>query len=215
MNGSDPSATDLSAQSPELPAQVEAFSPALYAELQRVARGQMRKEAAGHTLSATGVVNEAFLRMQKDGHAPALEHTQFVRLAARVMRNVLVDHARANLAQKRGGDVEFTSLDRTARAYHTRFSGQIFGEEAQALAEADEWGETDFVRLDEALATLRTLSPRQAEVVDLRFFSELSLEETAATLGLSLATVKRDWSVARLYLQRALSDDPENAGGGT
>ena len=66
----------------------------------------------------------------------------------------------------------------------------------------------------EALATLRSLSPRQAEVVDLRFFSELSLEETAATLGLSLATVKRDWSVARLYLQRALSDDAENAGGG-
>ncbi|HNY47261.1 MAG TPA: ECF-type sigma factor, partial [Casimicrobium sp.] len=91
---------------------------------------------------------------------------------------------------------------------------QIFGEEAQPLADADEWGEADFVRLDEALATLRTLSPRQAEVVDLRFFSELSLEETAATLGLSLATVKRDWSVARLYLQRALSDDPENAGGG-
>lgn len=209
MNAKADSEKSSPASLPELPAQAEAFSPALYAELQRVARGQMRKEAAGHTLSATGVVNEAFLRMQKDGHAPALEHTQFVRLAARVMRNVLVDHARANLAQKRGGDLEFTSLDRTARAYHTRFSGQLFGGEGEATSAADDWSEADFVRLDEALAMLRALSPRQAEVVDLRFFSDLSLEDTAATLGLSLATVKRDWSVARLYLQRALADGNE------
>lgn len=209
MNATPDSAKTASTPCVELPTRAEDFSPALYAELQRVARGQMRKEAPGHTLSATAVVNEAFLRMQKDGHAPALEHTQFVRLAARVMRNVLVDHARATLAQKRGGDLEFTSLDRTARAYHTRCSEQLLGDNGAADAATQGWSEADFVRLDEALATLRAMSPRQAEVVDLRFFSDLSLEETATTLGLSLATVKRDWSVARLYLQRALADDAQ------
>lgn len=177
------------------------ISPALYAELQRIARGQMRKEVSEHTLSSTGVVNEAFIRLQKDGRSPSLEHTHFVRLAARVMRNVLVDHARAKLAHKRGGDVEITSLDQTARAYHTRFAGQLFAESD------DQWQEIDFVRLDEALVQLRALSARQAEVVDLRFFSDLSLEETAVALGVSLATVKRDWSVARLFLHRALQAD--------
>jgi RNA polymerase sigma-70 factor (ECF subfamily) len=191
------------------PHQAAAFSATLYAELQRIARGQMRQEASDHTLSATAVVNEAFLRLQHEGQAPAMEHTHFVRLAARVMRNVLVDHARSAKAQKRGGELAFTSMDQTAHAFHTRCAGQLFQatmgfETAVDRADINAAYELDFIHLDTALEQLRALSPRQAEVVDLRFFSDLSLEETAAALGVSLATVKRDWSVGRLFLQQAM-----------
>ena len=180
----------------------DGFSATLYAELQRIARGQMRQEASDHTLTATAVVNEAFLRLQKHGQTPVMEHGHFVRLAARVMRNVLVDHARAAHAQKRGGDFAFTSLDHTAHAFHTRCAGHLFadaGSHETAIA-----NELNFVALDGALEQLRAINPRQAEVVDLRFFSDLSIEETADALGVSVATVKRDWSVARLFLQQAM-----------
>ena len=180
----------------------DGFSATLYAELQRIARGQMRQEASDHTLTATAVVNEAFLRLHKDGQAPLMEHGHFVRLAARVMRNVLVDHARAAHAQKRSGDFAFTSLDHTAHAFHTRCAGQLFADtDGHETAIANE---LNFVALDGALEQLKAINPRQAEVVDLRFFSDLSLEETADALGVSLATVKRDWSVARLFLQQAM-----------
>lgn len=191
------------AQEPSEPHQTAAFSATLYAELQRIARGQMRQEASDHTLSATAVVNEAFLRLHRDGQAPVMDHAHFVRLAARVMRNVLVDHARAAHAQKRGGELAFTSMDHTAHAFHTRCAGQLFD---ASSADLDYAHELDFIHLDTALEQLRALSPRQAEVVELRFFSDLSLEETAAALGMSLATVKRDWSVGRLFLQQAMQE---------
>ena len=205
------------APEPNEPQSAPAFSATLYAELQRIARGQMRQEASDHTLSATAVVNEAFLRLQHEGQAPAMEHTHFVRLAARVMRNVLVDHARAAHAKKRGGDLAFTSMDQTAHAFHTRCAGQLFQGTmgfATALdsADTDAAYELDFIHLDTALEQLRALSPRQAEVVDLRFFSDLSLEETAAALRVSLATVKRDWSVGRLFLQQAMQAARTSAG---
>jgi RNA polymerase sigma-70 factor, ECF subfamily len=205
------------APEPNDPQSASAFSATLYAELQRIARGQMRQEASDHTLSATAVVNEAFLRLQHDGQAPAMEHTHFVRLAARVMRNVLVDHARAAHAKKRGGDIAFTSMDQTAHAFHTRCAGQLFqgtigfGTVVDS-ADINVAYELDFIRLDAALEQLRALSPRQAEVVDLRFFSDLSLEETATALGVSLATVKRDWSVGRLFLQQAMQEARRSAG---
>ncbi len=202
----------LTAPEPGDPRHAAAFSATLYAELQRIARGQMRQEASDHTLSATAVVNEAFLRLQSDGQAPLMEHTHFVRLAARVMRNVLVDHARAAHAQKRGGDLAFTSMDQTAHAFHTRCAAQLFQRTAAqggsgattTTADANDAYELDFIHLDAALEQLRALNPRQAEVIDLRFFSDLSLEETAAALQVSLATVKRDWSVGRLFLQQAI-----------
>lgn len=205
------------APEPNEPQSASAFSATLYAELQRIARGQMRQEASDHTLSATAVVNEAFLRMQHEGQAPAIEHTHFVRLAARVMRNVLVDHARAANAKKRGGELAFTSMDQTAHAFHTRCAGQLFQGTMGFATAVDSAGinaayELDFIHLDTALEQLRALSPRQAEVVDLRFFSDLSLEETAAALGVSLATVKRDWSVGRLFLQQAMQAARTSAG---
>lgn len=202
---------------PSEPPQAAAFSATLYAELRRIARGQMRHEASDHTLSATALVNEAYLRLRHNGQAPALEHTHFVRLAARVMRNVLVDHARAAHAQKRGGELAFTSMDHTAHAFHTRFAGQLFEQTigygaAVESAAVNAAYELDFIHLDHALEQLRALNPRQAEVVDMRFFSDLSLEETAAALGVSLATVKRDWSVGRLFLQQAMQEARRSAG---
>ncbi len=182
------------------------LTPALYAELRRIAYGHMRIESSGHTLQPTAVVHEAYLRLAEGanvGNAHWQSRIHFVRLASRVMRNLLVDHARAKQADKRGGDVNITSLDRTAVAFHTRCAGRLFddGQSDETRAAV----EVDFIALDAAVEALRALNPRQAEVVDLRFFSDLSNEDTAEALGVSLATVKRDWSVARLFLQQTMA----------
>jgi RNA polymerase sigma factor (TIGR02999 family) len=178
------------------------LTPALYAELRRIAQSHLRKEAAGHTLQATAVVHEAYARLHESGDSRVQSEIHFMRLASRVMRHVLVDHARAKRAIKRGGEVDVTSLDRTEQAFHTRCADALFsnasGEETSLQHEMD------FLALDSALEQLHALSPRQAEVVDLRFFSDLSIEQTAAALGVSVVTIKRDWSVARLFLQQAM-----------
>ena len=183
------------------------LTPALYAELRRIAYGHMRSEPSAHTLQPTAVVHEAYIRLAQGasaGQAHWQSRIHFVRLASRIMRNLLVDHARAKQAEKRGGgDANITSLDRTAVAFHTRCSGRLFddGQSDETRASV----EIDFIALDAAVEALHRLNPRQAEVVDLRFFSDLSNEETAAALGVSLATVKRDWSVARLFLQQTMA----------
>lgn len=183
------------------------LTPALYAELRRIAYGHMRSESSGHTLQPTAVVHEAYLRLAEGasaGNAHWQSRIHFVRLASRVMRNLLVDHARAKQADKRGGgDANITSFDRTAVAFHTRCSGRLLddGQSDETHVEL----ELDFIALDAAVEALRVLNPRQAEVVDLRFFSDLSNEETADALGVSLATVKRDWSVARLFLKQTMA----------
>jgi RNA polymerase sigma-70 factor, ECF subfamily len=176
-----------------------ALTPSLYAELRRVAHALLRRESPAHTLAATAVVHEAYLRIQRSANVSVNDHMHFVRLAARVMRNVLVDHARLGNAQKRGGDIDITSLDQTAMAFHTRCAEELFANDDESTP-----NEIDFLRLDEALEQLKAINPRQAEVVDLRFFSDLSLEETADALGVSIATVKRDWNVARVFLHRAM-----------
>lgn len=182
------------------------LTPALYAELRRIAYGHMRGESSAHTLQPTAVVHEAYLRLAEGANAGSAHwqsRIHFVRLASRVMRNLLVDHARAKQADKRGGDANITSLDRTAVAFHTRCAGRLFDD-----GQSDETRagiEIDFIALDAAVEALRRLNPRQAEVVDLRFFSDLSNEDTAEALGVSLATVKRDWSVARLFLQQTMA----------
>jgi len=178
------------------------LTPSLYAELRRIAQSHLRKEAPGHTLQATGVVHEAYARLCEGVQVRVESDVHFVRLASRVMRNVLVDHARAKQAVKRGGAANITSLDRTALAFHTRCADALFtnaNSEETAIQQ-----EIDFLELDSALEQLRVLNPRQAEVVDLRFFSDLSIEQTAAALGVSVATIKRDWSVARLFLQQVM-----------
>jgi RNA polymerase sigma-70 factor, ECF subfamily len=175
-----------------------------YEELRRIARIHFANERSDHTLQRTALVNEAYLRLaQSDSSTPA-DRTGFIRLASHVMRNILVDHARAKSAEKRGGDVEIVSLDRTLH----HFGSQCFGDLVAASEETQNAyeRELDFVALDAAIEKLATLSERQAQVVELKFFGEQSIEEIAAALDVSVATVKRDWAVARLFLLRELAE---------
>lgn len=178
--------------------------PLIYDELRRVARGQFRHERSDHTLQSTALVNEAYLRLSAQGAANWNDRAHFFRLASQVMRNVLVDHARAKLAQKRGGDAMITSLDQTAVNYHEQCAQHLFQDVDAAQAIPDI--ELDFIALELALEKLRALSPRQAQVVDLRFFGGLSLEECAEMMALSVASIKRDWTMARLFLKRELDE---------
>ncbi len=181
------------------------ITPQVYQELKNVARKHMRNERANHTLQATAIVNEAYERMCDDSKLMNHGRGHFFRLASRVMRNLLVDHARARNASKRGGDAEFVSLDQTALEYHEHYSEQLFGN--RAGAETQITIEHDFLYLDSALHKLRLLNVRQAEVIDLRFFGGLSVDEVAETLNISTATVKRDWAIARAFLQQSINSD--------
>lgn len=166
-------------------AALDALLPIVYAELRRQAQRALRREAEGHTLQATALVHEAYLR-------PAGQHpkqwegrTQFFGVAARCMRQVLVDAARARKAAKRGGGHVVTLADADA-------------------AGAPETG-LDVLALDEALERLAAMDPEQARLVELRYFAGLTIDDTAAALGVSPATVSREWSVARRWLRRELS----------
>lgn len=158
--------------------------PLVYQELRRLAQSFMRQRGGCLTLQPTALVNEAYLRLA--GQKPDL-HTraQFFGLAATVMRSLLIDHLRERQAGKRGGAAQRISLS-----------------EAQPLAEHNE---VDLLALDEALRKLATIKPRHSRVVELRYFGGLSIEETATVLGISHATVEREWSFARTWLRRELS----------
>lgn len=188
----------------EAQAVVDELTPQIYAALKRVARAQLRHERADHTLQSTALVNEAYARMCEATGLSPRDRSHFFRLAARIMRHVLVDHARARRALKRGGDVHITRLDRTLTGYANHATRQFAVGEVDATAAAVAQ-EMDFIALDQALQRLQGLSPRQADVVHLRFFADLSIEATADVLSLSIATVKRDWAVARLFLQREIA----------
>ena len=188
----------------EAQAVVDELTPQIYAALKRVARAQLRHERADHTLQSTALVNEAYARMCEATGLSPRDRSHFFRLAARIMRHVLVDHARAKRAVKRGGDVHITRLDRTLTGYADHATRQFAARDPDAT-EAAVAQEMDFIALDQALQRLQALSPRQADVVHLRFFGDLSIEATAEVLGLSIATVKRDWAVARLFLQREIA----------
>ncbi len=157
----------------------------VYDELRAIAAAQMRGERRDHTLQPTALVHEAFLRLSDQRRRQWKERRQFFAVASRLMRQVLVDHARAHRASKRGGEaarVEVTSLDALAAP------SEVF----------------DVLALDEALTRLAALQPRLARVVELRFFGGLEVEETAELLGCSPRTVKRDWVLARAWLIREL-----------
>lgn len=154
----------------------------------------MRRERNDHTLSATALMHEAYLSLARSSEVP-LEPAQFSALASHVMRNVLVNHALARAAGKRGGGEAALSLTQAVS-----MEGGGYGptdEESRAV---------DVQALHQALLSLETKSPRQARIVELRYFAGLSLEDIASELDISLATVKRDWTVARLFLRRALTD---------
>jgi RNA polymerase sigma factor (TIGR02999 family) len=165
---------------------LEALLPAVYAELHRQATRAMRREAAGHTLQATALVHEAYLRLVEQDRVVWRNRAQFFGVAAQCMRRILVDHARARHAATRGsGGPQLTLSD------------------ADAAVAAGDAG-LDVLALHEALERLAALDPDQGRLVELRYFAGLSIEETAVALGVSPATVKREWAVARAWLRREL-----------
>jgi RNA polymerase sigma factor (TIGR02999 family) len=164
-------------------AALDQLVPLLYDELRGVARRLLRGERPGHTLSTTALVNETYLRLLEARRLAPADRAAFLGVAAVTMRRLLVDAARRRLADKRGGGAPVEPLDELA--------DQIAAPEADA----------ELVALDAALQTLRSASPRAHQVVELRFFAGLSLEETAATLALSIKTVQRDWLAARAWLR--------------
>jgi len=159
--------------------------PLVYDELQRLARRHIRKERRNHTLQSTALVHEAYLRLVGQDASAWQTRTQFFAVAANLMRQILVDHARRQKTAKRGGGAYRVTLD----------------EGLERLPQAD----LDLVALDEALNTLAKIDPAKARLVELRFFGGLTIEESAEVLGLSLATVKRHWSLARAWLYREIA----------
>ena len=159
--------------------------PLIYQELKQLARGYLGGERPDHTLQPTALIHEAYLRLA-DQHLPQWQNrTHFYGIAARVMRQILVDHARRHQASKRGSDQQRVSLDEAI----------VFTEDRAA----------DVVALDDALKELATFDERKCRVIELRFFGGLSLEETAEALGISVATVGRELRLASAWLHRQMS----------
>jgi len=158
--------------------------PLVYAELRRIAAREMRRERSGRTLQTTALVHEAYLRLLKDASLSLDNRAHFLGVAAHAMREILIERARARVAQKRGGGAIRVTLD-------------------EAISPSPDVS-IDVLALDEALQRLARLDNRHAQVVELRYFGGLSVEETAAALNLSPATVKRAWTLARAWLFREL-----------
>ena len=173
----------MTADSPQ-PPPAEELAPLVYDELRRLAAAYMRRERPGQTLQATALVHEAYLRLAGGG-TPWHDERHFVGIAARSMRQILVERARARGAQKRWAELDRVSM-------------------TDALAVAADPAGT-LPALDEALTRLEEIDPEQARIVELRYFAGLSIEETADALGISPATVKRRWALARAWLFRDLS----------
>lgn len=163
---------------------LELLVPQIEGELRRLARAYMARERKGHTLQATALVNEVFLRFPVAGRLRWQDRAHFIGVAARLMRRVLIDHARVRGRRKRGGGAQWITLD----------------EKALTVREPS----IDVVAVDRALEAFARVDPRKSQVVELRFFGGLSLEEIADVLHVSVETVKRDWRLARLWLSRAL-----------
>ena len=163
---------------------LDKLTPLVYEELRQQAARFLRRERPGHSLQTTALIHEAFLRLVDAQDIDWQSRAHFFAIAANLMRRILVDHARRRGADKRGGSQIRVPLD------------EAFG----VVNETD----MDLVAIDEALSKLETIDPQQARVVELRFFSGLSVEETATALGVSESTVKRDWSVARAFLRREI-----------
>jgi RNA polymerase sigma factor (TIGR02999 family) len=158
--------------------------PLVEAELRRLARSYMARERRGHTLQTTALINEAFLRLVEAKGLRWQDRAHFIGISARLMRRVLVDHARAKGYRKRGGGAVKTSLD-----------------EGMAVTSPLD---VDVLALDRALEKLAAVDERKSRVIELRFFGGLSVEETAEVLHMSTDTIKRDWRLAKLWLLREL-----------
>ena len=166
-------------------AALDELTPLVYEELRRLAHHYIGRERPGHTLQTSALVNEAYVRLVDQKNVDWQGRAHFYGIAARLMRQVLVDYARRRGYAKRGGDARRVSLD-------------------EALAVSDERA-AEVVALDEALEGLAKIDPRQSRIVELRFFGGLTIEETAEVLGVSPGTVMADWTVAKAWLRRAVT----------
>jgi RNA polymerase sigma factor (TIGR02999 family) len=162
---------------------LDKLMPYVYDELRKLARKYMRAERPGHTLQTTALVNEAYLRLVKERHVSLQNRAHFMAKAAKLMRQILVDHYRGQSRLKRGGDLHQVSL-----AEATEISGTA----------------VDLLALDDALTALADIDERQSQIVEMRFFGGLTIEETAHALGVSHTIIERDWNVTRAWLQREL-----------
>jgi len=164
---------------------LQRLTPLVYEELRRLASHYLRQEAPGHTLQTTALVHEAYLRMVNQDAVDWQGRTHFFGIAARLIRQILVDHARKRQAGKRDSGGPLLSFDESI--------------------ELPDCGQVDLVRLDDALAGLAKIDGQQSRIVELRYFGGLSVEEAAQLLGISPRTVKRQWAMARAWLYRELS----------
>jgi RNA polymerase sigma factor (TIGR02999 family) len=164
--------------------------PLVYDELRRLAGGYMRRERSDHTLQATALVHEAYLKLVEQRSVDWQGRAHFFGIAAQMMRRILIDHARAHLREKRGGGEEMVPLD----------EGLVFSPQQSS----------ELLKLEESLERLTALDPRQGKIVELRFFGGLTVEETAEVLGISPKTVKRDWSVAKAWLHGDLKQSHDD-----
>jgi RNA polymerase sigma factor (TIGR02999 family) len=174
--------------------------PLVYDELRSMAEQHLRRERSYHTLQRTALVHEAFLRLADQKHVTWRSRAQFFGLASQMMRRILVDHARRRSAAKRGQNPVRVDLE---DVIHGRGAGADC--DVQLRLDGTE-SAVDFDRVDDVLRRLEALDPRQGKLVELRFFGGLGLDEAAEVLGVSRATVKRDWAFARAWLQRELTD---------
>jgi RNA polymerase sigma-70 factor (ECF subfamily) len=163
---------------------LEKLMPLVYDELHRLAQAYMGRERPGHTLQTTALVHEAYLRLIDSGRAGLQDRSHFFALCAKLMRRILVDWARARLSLKRGGDVQILDLEESL----------VVSPHASS----------ELVALDDALKALEAFDPRKAQIIELRFFGGLSVDETAEVLKVSVETVARDWRLAKSWLRREL-----------
>ena len=169
-------------------AALDQLLPAVYEELRRVAHNQLRGESVDHTLRTTELVHEAYLKLVDHSEVDWQDRQHFFAVAARAMRQVLVDHARKQVAAKRGGDAPEVPLEQVTLPRETKTE--------------------ELIALDDALGRLAERDERAAKVVECRFFGGYTIEETADVLDVSRSTVKRDWRAARAWLNRALDEAP-------
>ena len=166
---------------------LEALMPVVYAELHRQAANYLRRERLGHTLQATALINEVYLKLIDQREVNWKNRAHFFGIAAQAMRRILVDHARSRHRDKRGGNAENLPL------------------EAAGFVTSPNESRVDLIALDEALTRLADLDERQSRIVELRFFTGMSVEETAEALGISAATVKNEWRSAKAWLFQELN----------
>jgi RNA polymerase sigma factor (TIGR02999 family) len=176
------------------------LSALMYEELRQLAQRHLQRERSNHTMQKTALVNEAFVRLVGQQSVDWQSRAHFIGLASKLMRRVLVDYARARLADKRGGGVGVLSLDEMAAPE----ADEAPDTTPTALQHLDAHTQEEVSAIDQALVRLEQIDARQAQIVEMRYFGGLTVEQTAEAIGISEATIKREWTLARAWLRREL-----------